>query len=76
MRIGGQPTVAGGADRPQATPGCEDRSWPGSASLPRLPARSVDTVLAVYHGQPGRSSLDLLVTLCPACEAVKTRDET
>jgi hypothetical protein len=44
--------------------------------LPRLPARSVDTVLAVYHGQPGRSSLDLLVTLCPACEAVKTRDET
>jgi hypothetical protein len=53
-----------GADRPQANPGCGDRSWPGSASLPRPPARSVDTVLAVYHGQPARSSLDLLVTLC------------
>ncbi len=38
-------------------------------------ATSVDTVLAVHHRQPGVSSLDLLVTLCPACHAVVERTE-
>jgi hypothetical protein len=33
------------------------------------------TVLAVHHRQPGVSSLDLLVTLCPACHAVVERTE-
>ena len=38
-------------------------------------AASVDTVLAVHHRQPGRSSVDLLVTLCPACHAVVERTQ-
>jgi hypothetical protein len=38
-------------------------------------ATSVDTVLAVHHRQPGVSSLDLLVTLCPACHALVERTE-
>jgi len=38
-------------------------------------ATSVETVLAVHHRQPGVSSLDLLVTLCPACHAVVERTE-
>ncbi len=36
-------------------------------------ATSVTTVLAVHHRQPGVSSLDLLVTLCPACHAMVER---
>jgi 5-methylcytosine-specific restriction endonuclease McrA len=36
-------------------------------------ATSVDTVLAVHHRQPGVSSFDLLVTLCPACHAIVER---
>ncbi len=38
-------------------------------------ATAVETVLAVHHRQPGVSSLDLLVTLCPACHAVVERTE-
>jgi hypothetical protein len=38
-------------------------------------ASSISTVLAVHHRQPGVSSLDLLVTLCPACHAVVERTE-
>jgi 5-methylcytosine-specific restriction endonuclease McrA len=38
-------------------------------------ATSIDTVLAVHHRQPGVSSFDLLVTLCPACHAVVERTE-
>ncbi len=38
-------------------------------------AASIDTVLAVHHRQPGRSSVDLLVTLCPACHAVVERTQ-
>ena len=38
-------------------------------------ATSVDTVLAVHHRQPGVSSFDLLVTLCPACHAIVERTE-
>jgi 5-methylcytosine-specific restriction endonuclease McrA len=36
-------------------------------------ATSVNTVLAVHHRQPGVSSFDLLVTLCPACHAMVER---
>jgi hypothetical protein len=38
-------------------------------------ATTVETVLAVHHRQPGVSSLDLLVTLCPACHALVERTE-
>lgn len=38
-------------------------------------ATSVTTVLAVHHRQPGVSSLDLLVTLCPACHAMVERTQ-
>jgi hypothetical protein len=38
-------------------------------------AGSIDTVLAVHHRQPGSSSLELLVTLCPACHAVVERTQ-
>jgi hypothetical protein len=38
-------------------------------------AGSIDTVLAVHHRQPGCSSLELLVTLCPACHAVVERTQ-
>ena len=38
-------------------------------------ATSVSTVLAVHHRQPGVSSLDLLVTLCPSCHAIVERTE-
>jgi 5-methylcytosine-specific restriction endonuclease McrA len=36
---------------------------------------SIETVLVVHHRQPGRSSLDLMVTLCPACHAVVERTQ-
>jgi hypothetical protein len=38
-------------------------------------AGSTDTVLAVHHRQPGCCSLELLVTLCPACHAVVERTQ-
>ena len=38
-------------------------------------ARAVDSVLSVHHRDPGRSSLELLVTLCPACHALIERTE-
>ena len=38
-------------------------------------AGSVDSVLAVHHRQAGRSSLELLVTLCPGCHAVVERTQ-
>ena len=38
-------------------------------------AAAIDTVLAVHHRHPGRSSVDLLVTLCPACHAVVERTQ-
>jgi 5-methylcytosine-specific restriction endonuclease McrA len=38
-------------------------------------AGSIHTVLAVHHRQPGSSSLELLVTLCPACHAVVERTQ-
>jgi 5-methylcytosine-specific restriction endonuclease McrA len=38
-------------------------------------AGSIDTALAVHHRQPGSSSLELLVTLCPACHAVVERTQ-
>ena len=38
-------------------------------------ADSIDTVLAVHHRQPGSSSFELLVTLCPACHAVVERTQ-
>ena len=36
---------------------------------------AVDSVLSVHHRQPGRSSLDLLITLCPACHALIERTQ-
>ena len=36
---------------------------------------AVDLVLSVHHRQPGRSSLDLLITLCPACHALIERTQ-
>jgi hypothetical protein len=51
-------------------------SQAGSASLPWLPGwLDRYRVVAVHHRQPGRSSLDLLVTLCPACHAVVERTQ-
>jgi 5-methylcytosine-specific restriction endonuclease McrA len=38
-------------------------------------AGSINTVLAVHHRQPGSSSLELLVTLCPACHALVERTQ-
>jgi hypothetical protein len=38
-------------------------------------AAAVDSVLSVHHREPGRSSLELLVTLCPACHALIERTE-
>ncbi|WP_150133217.1 HNH endonuclease [Acidisarcina polymorpha] len=38
-------------------------------------ATSISTVLAVHHRQPGVSSLELLVTLCPACHALVERTQ-
>jgi hypothetical protein len=38
-------------------------------------AAAVDSVLSVHHRQPGRSSLELLVTLCPACHALIERTQ-
>jgi hypothetical protein len=38
-------------------------------------APAVDSVLSVHHRQPGRSSLELLVTLCPACHALIERTQ-
>jgi hypothetical protein len=38
-------------------------------------AGAVDSVLSVHHRQPGLSSLELLVTLCPACHAVVERTQ-
>ena len=38
-------------------------------------ASAITNVLAVHHRQPGVSSLDLLVTLCPACHAVVERTQ-
>jgi 5-methylcytosine-specific restriction endonuclease McrA len=34
-----------------------------------------DCVLSVHHRLPGRSSLDLLITLCPACHALIERTQ-
>ena len=38
-------------------------------------AAAVDSVLSVHHREPGRSSLELLVTLCPACHALVERTQ-
>jgi hypothetical protein len=38
-------------------------------------AGAVDSVLSVHHREPGRSSLGLLVTLCPACHALIERTQ-
>ena len=38
-------------------------------------AAAVDSVLSVHHREPGRSLLELLVTLCPACHALIERTE-
>jgi hypothetical protein len=38
-------------------------------------AEAIDSVLSVHHRQPGRSSLELLVTLCPRCHALVERTQ-
>jgi hypothetical protein len=51
---------------------CTHPVW---TSLPWLPGRGcrfVDSVLSVHHRQLGRSSLELLIALCPTCHALSS----